>query len=176
MANVGERLRELRKRGGISVRDMAKLLLMDNHSTYAYYESPRFKELLPIELARQIARALSLSGVDPSEVLELAGLDRPDAESEARKVTADRDVTRTVRMTVSFPSEASLTRMFHGMLEAAGKAHLSDELSQTLAQLLPSALEATPVDQLGEYLDYLNDAKHAARPLARAKASLDSPR
>ncbi len=71
--SVALRLKELRGRADISLREMARRLGMPP-SSYSHYENPdRFKsKYLPMDLARQIAREIA----DPqikSEIIGLAG-------------------------------------------------------------------------------------------------------
>lgn len=72
---VPDRLKALRERAGISIREMARRLDM-SPSTYNHYESnDRFKaRYLPMDIAQRIARAMTGgASSDQAEVLALAG-------------------------------------------------------------------------------------------------------
>jgi SOS-response transcriptional repressor LexA len=72
---LNEKLKALRKRGGLSVRKMAAALDMAA-STYAAYEDPaKFKKpIIPLDFAKKIASVLEPLGVSKNEVMALAGL------------------------------------------------------------------------------------------------------
>jgi len=76
--DLTRKVKDIRERAGLSVRAMAQRVGMSS-SGYLHYESPnRFKDdYLPMAVARQIARALEGTPVDPMEVLELAGGSAP---------------------------------------------------------------------------------------------------
>lgn len=73
-SDIPSRLKALREASGLSIRKLADRLGMSS-SGYAHYETPaRFKDaFLPMSLARDIAAALQPQGVDPSQVIALAG-------------------------------------------------------------------------------------------------------
>jgi SOS-response transcriptional repressor LexA len=88
MESVADKLRNLRERAQpkVTVRAMAELLDIPP-STYAFYESPKFKKpIIPFDLAKRIAKHLGERGVPTGEVMELAGLKSVDGAS----ATADR--------------------------------------------------------------------------------------
>ena len=94
MGGVAAQLRELRRRANpsISVRVMAELLGM-SAPTYHRYESEKgFKQhYLPMTLARRIAAVLADRGVNPDEVLALAGVgvdevSKPDLTAGQRRL------------------------------------------------------------------------------------------
>jgi len=77
--SVTSELAELRKRAGLTQRELAALLEMQ-HSTYAYYEKPeRYKkDALPADLVARLGRELIGMGTPPiarREVAALGGLD-----------------------------------------------------------------------------------------------------
>lgn len=150
METVGQRLRALRDRTPHTVRSVAKFIGFENHSRYSYYESPRFKKPLPLDLARQLAELFYRSGkVEMHEVLSLAGLSEAEALTEEKQMIDDRrPPTRPniISMQVRLPNEEALTEMFGGMLEAVGRQDLSAALAGQLAQLLPTALSVTPIE------------------------------
>lgn len=140
---VHDDVKALRVRTGLSVRDVAKALGFDTHSKYSYYESRRFKGPLPIDMAQKLGAVYQYRGVEPHELLQLAGLSRQDA-IEQTAVTRALKHQPTATMRVLFPSERALTRMFDGIFLALEQGDLPPGLSQQLAQLLPVALAATP--------------------------------
>lgn len=147
---TNERLKELRKRTPRTVRQVATALGWETHSKYAYYESKRFKGPLPLDLARKLANLFYRSGkVDREEVLELAGLTRAESEREALRLKAELNPRKTqyLAVRVEMPNEDALTSMFFGMFAAIGRKDLGFELASRLAQLLPAALQATPIGQ-----------------------------
>ncbi len=154
MDNVSRKLKALRERTGLSVREVARYLEFETHSRYAYYESTRYTgDALPLPLARRIAGLFKAHDVMPEEVLALAGLKPEEAEEQAKEVEFVRAKPLRIFMEVRLPNEASLTRMFDAMLELAGHDDASGELAQTLAVLLPGVLAGTTGELAGESLD-----------------------
>lgn len=80
---INDRLRELREsaKPRISLQKMADELGLESRQAYHFYERERgFKQpLLPMSLARRIASVLGKRGVNPSEVMKLAGVDRDES-------------------------------------------------------------------------------------------------
>lgn len=140
---VNIRLKELRKSAvpALSIRAMADELGI-GHSRYAYFEDPkRFKKReLPLDLTRQIAAVLSQRGVDPAEVMQLAGLRDKEAEPEAREIEAARPAIQFVSMAVALPSEAALRDMFRSILVLVPEEASKDEAADILARRLPAGL------------------------------------
>lgn len=149
MDDVGKQLRALRARTPHTVRSVARFLGFENHSRYSYYESPRAKAPLPIDMARRLAELFYRSGkVEPREVMALAGLSEGEAQAEEQHLLVARRggaEPQFLKMAVQLPSEEALTEMFGGMLEVAGRPDLAAELAGQLARLLPTALSVTPV-------------------------------
>jgi transcriptional regulator with XRE-family HTH domain len=135
-----ERMRLLRARSGLSMRAFAALLGSPLDTRYAYYEERRFTGLLPVDAARRIAAALQPHGVEPREVLALAGLSIEEADLD---VAAQAPAIQYVRLDVALPNAEALTRMFETMLEDEVPAGRRDALARTLALRLPSALQRT---------------------------------
>lgn len=135
-----ERMRVLRARSGLSMRAFAALLGSPLDTRYAYYEERRFTGLLPVDAARRIAAALQPHGVEPHEVLALAGLSSDEAEVE---IATQAPAIQYVRLDVALPNAEALTRMFETMLEDEVPAARRDALARTLALRLPSALQRT---------------------------------
>lgn len=133
-----EKMRLLRSRSGLSMRAFAAQLGTPLDTRYAYYEERRFTGLLPIDAARRIAAALQPYGVEPREVLALAGLAGEEVESE---IVAQTPAVQYLRLEVAFPSAEALTRMFETMLEDELPPARRDALARTLALRLPTALQ-----------------------------------
>jgi hypothetical protein len=82
-ASINTRLKELRKAAVPALTIVGWPTNSVSAIRYAYFEDPkRFKRELPIDLTRKIAAVLSQRGVDPAEVMKLAGLNE-EAEPEA---------------------------------------------------------------------------------------------
>lgn len=132
----------------LSIRRAADILGM-GHSSYGFYENPNLfkKPHLPIDLARRIATAFAEYGVDPAEVMKLAGLNEVEAEPEARAVEAARPTVQYVTMQVALPSEAALREMFAKLLVLVPEGASRDETAEILARWLPSGFAG-----IGPYL------------------------
>jgi transcriptional regulator with XRE-family HTH domain len=171
MENISEKLKALRERAGLSVRDVARHLEFETHSRYAYYESPRYTgDALPLPLARRLAGLFKGEHVEAEEVLALAGLGADEAKEQAKDVGGFRARPHRIFMEVQLPNEASLTRMFDAMLELAGHDDVSGELARTLAVLLPNVLGGTTGEFAGESLDPDFRPWREARAQRRTKA------
>jgi phage repressor protein C with HTH and peptisase S24 domain len=73
VSDVSERLTQLREKAGLSIQQVADEL-EKSKSSYVHYEARYKKPYLPPDLATQLAAIFGKQGVDPSEVLSLAGL------------------------------------------------------------------------------------------------------
>src|SRR5688572_12043815 len=78
MASSGDdlaaQLKRLRIRARLTVRDVAGQLDLP-HTSYAHYESPRYKKpYLPPDLAERLAAIFERHGIHRAEVLALGGL------------------------------------------------------------------------------------------------------
>lgn len=140
---VHEKLKALRQKTEMSVRMVASELGFETHSKYSYYESKRFKGPLPLKLAKQLAAMWEYLGVEPYEVLELAGMQRDNAISEYAASQA-LNHQPFIELRVFFPDTESLELMFVQMLTVMGKSELADKVVRGLALLLPTALKNTP--------------------------------
>lgn len=167
--SVNMRLKNLRLSAvpRLSIRKMADELDI-GYSRYAYFEdAKRFKKSeLPIELTRQIANVLSRYGVDPAEVMKLAGLTDMEAEPEARDIEAARPPIQFVSMQVALPSEAALRDMFRSLLVLVPDGATKDEAAVILARRLPAGLAA-----IGQFaLDPNVDASTEAEAIPQSPA------
>lgn len=75
-SSVSAELKALRERAGLSVRALADIMGVPQ-STYSNYESRYKKRHLPMDFAEALARALSGTGVQPDEIMALAGVSVP---------------------------------------------------------------------------------------------------
>lgn len=159
-----ELMRALRARSGLSMRSFASLLGSPLGTRYAYYEEKRFTGLLPIDAARQIATALQPFGVEPGEVLALAGLTADERDAELAGL---EPLVQYVRLDVALPNAGALTRMFETMLEKEVPAAQRDALAQSLALRLPAALQRASVSPPVPVRDAMPPRAADARPRAR---------
>jgi transcriptional regulator with XRE-family HTH domain len=72
---ISRRLKQLRQRAGLSIREVAHALGMEHGSSYQHYEDRYRKPLLPLELAQRLAPIFGAKGVDAAELYALAGVD-----------------------------------------------------------------------------------------------------
>lgn len=145
MPPVGPKLKELRLRAqpSLSIRKMAEMLEIP-YASYAFYEREHGykKPFLPMTLARQVAAVLARYGVDPAEVMTLAGLTDAEAEPEARDIEAQLPTLVSINLPVVLPSEAALRDMFRSLLVLVPDGATKDEAAAILARRLPSGLAA----------------------------------
>lgn len=145
MERAPTKLRELRKAAEprITVRRMADLLGLPL-GTYARYESESGykKPFLPLDFTRRVATVLAEHGVDPAEVMTLAGLNENEAEPEARAVEAARPQVQYVSLQLALPSEAALRDMFRSLLVLIPEGASLDEAAEILARRLPTGIAA----------------------------------
>lgn len=140
MLPVTNRLKELRKAAvpKLSVRRIAEELDMP-FGSYARFESASTykKSFLPLDFTRKVAAVLAEHGVDPAEVMLLAGLTDEEAVPEARAVEAARPAVQYVSLQVALPSEAALRDMFRSLLVLVPDGSTKDETAEILARWLP---------------------------------------
>ena len=72
---VSRRLKQLRQRAGLSIRDVAHALGMEHGSSYQHYEDRFRKPLLPLEMAQRLIPIFGAKGIDAAELYALAGVD-----------------------------------------------------------------------------------------------------
>ncbi|MCW2399674.1 XRE family transcriptional regulator [Sphingobium sp. B2D3C] len=145
MSPVGPKLKALRLRAvpPLSIRRAAEKLEM-GHSSYNFYENPNSykKSHLPLDFARKVAAMLAEYGVDPAEVMMLAGLNESEAEPEARAIEAAKPAVQYVTLSVAFPSEDALADMFQSLLALVPADATRAEAARILAQRLPAGFAA----------------------------------
>lgn len=112
--------------------------------TYSFYESvSTFKKpFLPLDFTRKVAGVLERYGVDPVEVMKLAGLSDNEAEPEARAIEAAKPPMQFVTLSVAFPSEDALADMFSSLLALIPPEASRAEAAQILARRLPAGFAA----------------------------------
>lgn len=69
------KLKQLRQRAGLSIREVAHALGMENGSSYQHYEDRFRKPFLPLELTQRLIPIFAAKGVDAAELYALAGHD-----------------------------------------------------------------------------------------------------
>lgn len=145
MPPVGPKLKELRLRArpSLSIRKMAEELEIP-YASYNFYEREQAykKPFLPIDLTRKIAAVLAEHGVDPADVMKLAGLTDTEAEPEGREIEAEKPAQFCITLPVVLPSEAALRDMFRSLLVLVPDGATKDEAAEILARRLPSGLAA----------------------------------
>jgi phage repressor protein C with HTH and peptisase S24 domain len=72
---VSRRLKEIRRRVGLSIREVAEALGMEHGSSYQHYEDRYRKPLLPLDLTQKLVPIFAKAGADPAELYALAGVD-----------------------------------------------------------------------------------------------------
>ncbi|MBJ7376418.1 helix-turn-helix transcriptional regulator [Sphingobium sp.] len=145
MSPVGSKLKELRLRAkpSLSIRKIADELQIP-HASYQFYERDDGykKPFLPIEFARRLAGILASRGVDPSDVMALAGLKDAEAEPDVREIEAARSQVYFASLPVALPSENALADMFESLLALIPAEATRTEAARILAQRLPSGFAA----------------------------------
>lgn len=142
---VGPSLKAVRERTvpRLSIRQVADRLGIPP-SSYAFYENPnQYKRAsLPLDFARKVAAIFMQNGIDPADVLRLAGLTGDEAEPEGVIIEAQRPAVFHVSLPVALPNEAVLTDMFRAILAIVPDGASRDETAQILARRLPTGFAA----------------------------------
>src|SRR5579864_765032 len=71
---VSRRLKQVRQRAGLSIRQVAEALGMEHGSSYQHYEDRFKKPLLPLELVLKLVPIFAPAGIDAGELYALAGV------------------------------------------------------------------------------------------------------
>ena len=89
---VARRLKQIRTRAGLSIRQVAEALHMEHGSSYQHYEDRFKKQLLPLDLIQRLMPIFEPRGIDRADLLALAGVDssgqRPLAGSSRPEILA----------------------------------------------------------------------------------------
>lgn len=145
MPPVGTKLKELRLRAkpSLSIRKIADELEIP-HASYQFYEREGGykKPYLPLDFTRRVAAILAQHGVDPAEVMKLAGLEDAEAAPEAQKIEAAQPPVQFINLPVMLPSEAALADMFETLLALIPADATRAEAARILAQRLPTGFAA----------------------------------
>lgn len=145
MPPIGPKLKALRltAKPKLSIRRIAEELEIP-FASYAFYERPDGykKAFLPLDLARRIAGVLARYGVDPADVMALAGLTETEAQPEADRIESERPSIIHIAMPVALPSEVALRDMFRSLLVLVPEGASKDEAADILARRLPAGLAA----------------------------------
>ena len=72
---VARRLKQIRARAGLSIRQVAEALGMEHGSSYQHYEDRFKKPLLPLDLILRLVPIFAPRGIDSAELFALAGVD-----------------------------------------------------------------------------------------------------
>jgi phage repressor protein C with HTH and peptisase S24 domain len=71
---VSRRLKLLRQRAGLSIREVAQALGMEHGSSYQHYEDRFKKPLMPLELVLKLVPVFEPRGIEPAELYAWAGI------------------------------------------------------------------------------------------------------
>lgn len=74
-SSVSRKLKQLRQRAGLSIREVAHALGMENGSSYQHYEDRFRKPFLPLDFAQRLAPIFGAKGIEAGELFALAGVD-----------------------------------------------------------------------------------------------------
>ena len=78
-STAARKLKLLRQRAGLSIREVAHALGMEHGSSYQHYEDRFRKAHLPLDLMRKLMPIFAKGGVEAAELLALAGVDAHSA-------------------------------------------------------------------------------------------------
>jgi transcriptional regulator with XRE-family HTH domain len=74
-SSVSRKLKQLRQRAGLSIREVAHALGMENGSSYQHYEDRFRKPFLPLDFVQRLEPIFGEKGIEGSEVFALAGVE-----------------------------------------------------------------------------------------------------
>ncbi len=107
---VSRRLKEIRRRAGLSIREVAEALGMEHGSSYQHYEDRYRKPLLPLDLTQKLVPIFAKAGADPAELYALAGVDATGTHLlGAKPGEDDKRLTRIEELDVRASAGAGLT-------------------------------------------------------------------
>lgn len=72
---ASRKLKQLRQRAGLSIREVAHALGMENGSSYQHYEDRFRRQYLPLELTQRLVPIFAAKGVEAAELFALAGVE-----------------------------------------------------------------------------------------------------
>ena len=94
LSPASRKLKQLRQRAGLSIREVAHALGMENGSSYQHYEDRFRKPFLPLELTQKLIPIFATKGIDAAELFALAGMDGGGARATGIKTTASAGTLR----------------------------------------------------------------------------------
>jgi len=107
---VSRRLKEIRRRVGLSIREVAEALGMEHGSSYQHYEDRYRKPLLPLDLTQKLVPIFAKAGADPAELYALAGVDASGVHLlGASPVADDAGTIRIKELDIRAGTGAALT-------------------------------------------------------------------
>jgi hypothetical protein len=86
-SSVSRKLKQLRQRAGLSIREVAHALGMENGSSYQHYEDRFRKPFLPLDLTQRLIPIFANKGVEAAELFALAGMDGARAAAKGAAPT-----------------------------------------------------------------------------------------
>jgi transcriptional regulator with XRE-family HTH domain len=107
---VSRRLKEIRRRVGLSIREVAEALGMEHGSSYQHYEDRYRKPLLPLDLTQKLVPIFAKAGADPAELYALAGVDASGSHLlGAQPAEDDASILRIKELDIRAGANAALT-------------------------------------------------------------------
>lgn len=108
LSPVSRKLKQLRQRAGLSIREVAHALGMENGSSYQHYEDRFRKPFLPLELTQRLVPIFAAKGINAADLYALAGMDG-GARGLASKSTATSGTLRIDELDVRASAGDGLT-------------------------------------------------------------------
>lgn len=75
LSPASRKLKQLRQRAGLSIREVAHALGMENGSSYQHYEDRFRKPFLPLDLTQRLVPIFGAKGIEAPELYALAGIE-----------------------------------------------------------------------------------------------------
>ncbi|MGE5202339.1 MAG: XRE family transcriptional regulator [Acidobacteriota bacterium] len=124
---VSRRLKQIRQRAGLSIRQVAEALGMEHGSSYQHYEDRFKKPLLPLDLILKLVPIFAPRGIEAAELFALAGVDG----------SGHRPLAEQARPELATP----MLRIEELDVRASAGSGLADSASKTVAEWqLPSEI------------------------------------
>lgn len=147
---AGQRLKALRNRAGLSIREMAEKLGKKT-SSYQYYEDDYTRAYLPLELTKALVGIFEPYGIKKSQVLQLSGLTVTTGEGETEHreaLSGDNFLTTKSDANAAIIDELDVRA-------AAGAGQIHDSEGKVAEWVLPKALVKFATNALPEYIKIL---------------------
>ena len=97
---VARKLKQLRERANLSIREVAHALGDAHASTYQHYEDRYRKALLPLEYVQRLVPIFERGGIDPAELLALAGVEGSGLRPLGHAAAEDKNMLRIEELDV----------------------------------------------------------------------------